>query len=873
MAKGKGKNGVSTADAADGGVDKRYEDLGQGAAVKPTPYSLYPGKVTEVDLQTRNINVQILGEFIVYNCKMMSDTMAMVLGFTSTSMPAVGTEVLVLYTPGGNSYVVGGTVPDMVAPPKAGRYAVAGDYSEEMEMVNKEEYGTKRSETEDEFVGRGGNSPFDILPGEKEWTTNTGTLIRLLYNFVQLSAGDLAKIEVGLMNDMVRIVSNYFVHHHVGGDDLIWSSGKCTRESHFSSWGFEAEGKKDKNEPFAKEGRGKYYYDPKKSTEDDWKDVDQTGRWRKSTYIGYLGDMIHTWVSDPTKVISTWNNSLDALRTGRCRSWIGTDGTVMVQTVGAIHLEVAPRVIIPVVKSKWDNPEQNIVEKMKALDSNFLKIWQGDPDWKDCRTAAWQMRSYARYMTQWHSLARWRMMESTGLVRVPTEDEADEPKAGCEEEERKKVVQDTPANYFGSITVDQAGSITMVSNGHTSVVMNNGDIQLAGPGNLEVKMGGIISMTGKSISLKAYENIEIVAVFGKLWLKARAAWNALCERGRLWLKSDMKKSYDANKGDCAAGYNGGDKPVKPEDENCSFGVVVESVDRPLLVKGDRGVMLATTKEEAPIYLNTKAPVKDPKRASIWLSTAGNIALQAGRNIYQLAKQCMGISAQAGLGIKTGALKLADYMLIRPGKISYIGSVSATGMVTANAGFRSLTNPHVVPGMDTPTVEYPKLDEEVIPAAEDLESTESDWQDEADPAEAKPLWNIDESSEYKWKFWDWKSSTGDVLDPDALKKEYMQDTKDHGDPERVHEVLKEAQPVQVTNFNLLGADETDTGNYPFPGKNGKMFEYSSGYSESLGKIGSSKFEEGHIGKKSEMTPTQWKTLIRKDLKYDDGEFRQ
>lgn len=866
------KNNTSSANATSGGPDKRYEELGQPAAAKPVPYSLYPGKVAEVDLETRNINVQILGDFLVYNCKMMCDTMAMVLGFTSTAMPAVGTEVLLLYTPGGNSYVVGGTVADMVAPPKAGRYAVAGDYSDEMEMVNKEEYGTHRHETEDEFIGRGGNSPFDLLPGEKEWTTNTGTLIRMLYNFVQLSAGDLAKVEVGLMNDMVRIVDNYFVHHHVGGDDIIWSSGKCTSESHFTSWGFEAEGKTSKDEQLAQEGRGKYFYDPKKSTEDDWKDVDQTGRWRKSTYIGYLGDMIHAWISDPTKVISTWNNSLDALRTGRCRSWIGTDGTVMVQTVGAIHLEVAPRVIIPVVKSKWDNPQQNIVERMKALDANFLKIWQGG-DWNDCRTAAWQMRSYARYLTQWHSLARWRMMESTGLVRVPNENEAEPPKAGCEEDERRNVVEDSPANYFGSVTIDQGGSITMVANGHTSVVLNNGDIQLAGPGNLEVKMGGMISMTGKSISLKAYENIEIIAVFGKLWLKARAALNALCERGRLWLKSDMKKSYAANKEDCAAGYNGGDKPVKPEDEKCSFGVVVESVDRPLLVKGDRGVMLATTKEEAPIYLNAKKPTKDTRRASIWLSTTGNIALQAGRHIYQMAKQCMGVSAQAGIGIKTGVLKLADYMLLKPGKIAYTGSMSLSGSVVANAGFKSPTYPHVVEGEDEPDVTVPKLDNEIIPAAVHLDSTESAWQGEADPKEAKPLWRIEESSDYKWKLWDWKASEGDVLDADALKKEYMQDTKEHGDPERVFQVLKHAEPVQVMNFNLLGAEETDTGNYPFPGKSGRMFEYSSGYSESLGKIGSSKFEEGHIGTKYDMTPTQWKTLIRKDLKYDNGEFRQ
>ena len=60
----------------------------------------------------------------------------------------------------------------------------------------------------------------DVLPGEKEYSNNMGVWLRLLINMAQLSAGELAKVEVGLMNDMVRIVDNYFAHHNVGGDNL-----------------------------------------------------------------------------------------------------------------------------------------------------------------------------------------------------------------------------------------------------------------------------------------------------------------------------------------------------------------------------------------------------------------------------------------------------------------------------------------------------------------------------------------------------------------------------------------------------------------------------------------------------------------------------
>lgn len=859
--------------AASNKNDERYENLSQGAATKPTPYCIYPGKVSQVDLQTRTLDTVILGDFNVNHCKMMCDTLSQVLGFTSTALPAVGTEVLVVYTPGGNSYVIGGAQPDYIAPPKAARYATGGDYSDTNEFVNKIAYGTSRHESIDSFIGRGANSPFDMLPGEKEWTMNTGVLIRLLYNFAQMSAGDLAKVEVGLMNDMVRIVDNYFVHHNVGGDTLIWSSGKTTQEDHFTSHGFEAEGKTSEHEPLCSEGRGSYYYDPKASTGDDYQDVDKTGRWRKSTYIGYLGDMLHTWISDPTKVISTWNSSLDAYRTGRCRHWLGTDGSVMVQAVGAIHLEVAPRVIIPVVPHKWDNPEIDIVKKMENLNSEFLKIWQGDAAWIDCRTAAWQMRSYARYMTQWHSLARWRMMEAAGLAKVPTEPEGNEPKAGCEEKERKKVVIDSIPDYFASFTMDQGGGISMIANGHTSVVMNNGDIQIAGPGNLEVKMAGMISFIGRSISLKAIDNIEIAAICGKLWLRARAAWNAICERGRMWLKSDMKPAWGINYGDIAGSYPLPNPPIKPEKENCSFGIVIDTVDRPILIKGERGVMVSTKEKDSPIYLKTKRGIKKDDRSAIWMVSGGHIALQAKKNIFQYAKKCIGMHAETAMGISTNVLKISDKFIMRGGSIHYDGMILTDGMIISNPGFQS-TNP-TVGKLKKPLPLYLKhkqIDEEVYPIVQKLEEKEEEWLGEASPIIAKPLWDIDEPDNYKWKHWDWKAE-GPVLGPTALKREYMQDTKETGMPEKVKEPLIPTQQLTAGNMILLGHKETDPTHAPYPDLPGQMFKFNEGkYPLALGKIGSKKYEAGDIGKISDMQPVQWKFYIRKDDTWDYKEFR-
>jgi hypothetical protein len=50
---------------------------------------------------------------------------------------------------------------------------------------------------------------------------------------------------------MVRIVDNYYAHHHCGGDTLIWSNGTNNKEDHFTPYVYEAAGKTKPDEPYA----------------------------------------------------------------------------------------------------------------------------------------------------------------------------------------------------------------------------------------------------------------------------------------------------------------------------------------------------------------------------------------------------------------------------------------------------------------------------------------------------------------------------------------------------------------------------------------------------------------------------------------------
>jgi hypothetical protein len=127
--------------------------------------------------------------------------------------------------------------------------------------------------------------------------------LRLLTSLAQLDAGGLAKIECHLLNDMVRIVDLNFAHHHCGGDTFIWSNGRNNYESHFTPYPHEASGKLTEDEPYATPNDILGKQDVYDSIGDA---ISGAGRWRKSTYLGFLGDMLHFWITHPVDVISNY---------------------------------------------------------------------------------------------------------------------------------------------------------------------------------------------------------------------------------------------------------------------------------------------------------------------------------------------------------------------------------------------------------------------------------------------------------------------------------------------------------------------------------------------------------------------------------------
>ena len=741
---------------------------------------VYEGVVLDVNIITRLVTVSVNG-VILKGCHVMNAAAGSFLGVQTVALPIVGTMVLVVHCVSCD-YVVGGQL-EVGPPSNVWASTITGDVN--YDVLDKADSLTAVS-TAPEKNNPGDNLPIDMFPGEWEKTTGIGPVLRLLYNFAQLDSGSLAKIETHLMNDMVRIVDNYFAHHHVGGDELIWSAGRNTWESHFTQYPHEAEGKLEQNEPVAdvlKDGG----YDTASKCEPDI--TSATGRWRKSTYIGFLGDMIHTWVTHPTEVASTYMP--DAERPTNFRQWIGSDGTYMVQAAGGIQLEVSPYIISPIVTSAWNKPDLNLKAEMDNLDSTYLKIWGKGPQWEDLHVSCWQMRSYLRYIPLWHSLARWRQLQESGYCRIPVQTDVKQGDPSAGEADRGAVTGTEPYKGYAAINLSPAGTITITDGVGCSIIIDGNTIQLASAGNMEIKAGGILTLSGRNVIMQAADDIEISSFFGGIIAKARSTFKTLVEKGRIWFKSDMDPDDD-------------DEPEYPLEDSAAptiekekYAIVLDAPRGKILNIGTKGFVAATNGEEANISL--EASGKD-----------ADVNILSSRDVNILTSKLLKIRAYAA-GIKSGVmkftssiLKIGERFLIQGGSVK-AGTIHANTLMAASHISKAA---HVSKkdDLEPPEYENEKADElDAELQAMNRQDLESKYRQEELPSLyfEMPDWGIETDSVASWK---------------SFKASAWDDTVQIVGDDR-------AVTLSLSSTNLLANTRTSSANPPWPGKFAKRMYFS------------------------------------------------
>lgn len=492
---------------------------GQPGLTRVEAGRVYTGRIKQTHHGDGLYSVELDGLNTVVNCIWAAGIFSPLIGIRTKYYPTLNTKVAVLISGLNTGWII------TTAPGESYDFAAGGANTMVGVQLNEEKL--EPFEQELKGIGLSVTNPNDLLEGEFAISNNFGVAIQFLTTMIKMQASERAKVEAFLMDDMVRIVSETFKHYSAFGDYQIYNDGRLNVRFDGSSYEFESFGKEKNTDPLVQ-------LDDKKV--DFQKTFTETGRWRFSEYIGFLGDFIHTFVTEPDATLAAIAE--DAIRPGKARMQMHSDGTILMQSVADIAIERVCRVVSPTEIRRQDDPEGNKKNEFDKLNKEFLKIWDYGQDMRKAHYSSYQLRQYARWLSCFHSFARfhqlnkdWTVPKETDFIHSWTNQEQDVQQANAGSE--------TVYDVYATFRIMRDGSILIMDGFNSAISMVRGNIQMSAARHIDIDAAGDIRINaGQNLYIKARRNIEISAITGGLTLKARAWWKALCEWGTVWIKSD-----------------------------------------------------------------------------------------------------------------------------------------------------------------------------------------------------------------------------------------------------------------------------------------------------------------------------------------------
>ena len=500
----------------------RSADAKISAAV---PGSILEGLVTGNLLPHNLIQVRIMGLEHDVNCLWAAGIISGLLGFKTSFIPPIKTRVLVYYTGQEHSFVIGSLPTTSIDPADLPRHLTGPDTPS---YHASEVYQQRLTGGTPMYADH--KPPMDLAEGELMIGNLMGVAVTLLRHMAALSAGDLARVETHLMDDMVRIISGVFRHHSAFGDHRIYNDGgRLNVEYHGAAYDYEAYGNLKNEDAKAKMLKPDQPDLGEDSQIDGYTDE---GRWRLSQYVGWLGDFLNVWVTDPVQALGRLAS--DQLRGGKFRCHVNVDGSCLVQSVSEICLEKVVRIPVPVRFRRETDPEGNRSDS-DVRNKDFLKQWSPSGNLFEM---AFQLREYSRWLSNTWSLARFRQMNLD--FEVPTEAATPPPMPNSDQQDRLSVnrVSNQEAvswrTVYACMRILRDGSLMMVDGYGNSILTTQTGVQISSTRDIQIEAAGSVNIVaGRDINLVAKKNLNLTAVEEVLRAQAGGAIQMLSKAGRV----------------------------------------------------------------------------------------------------------------------------------------------------------------------------------------------------------------------------------------------------------------------------------------------------------------------------------------------------
>lgn len=668
---------------------------------------LYPGVISGCDYERKTYTVDLDGPYgrSIGGCVWAVGPICGLIGIKTNHMPLPGTRVMVWAGP--TNYIIA-TLPSDPPDRVGGKIQSITGQLDFLATLGLPSAGT--SQAAQPF-------PSDLLPGELDLGFQTGSSLQLLYHLSRLKAGERAAVECHLLEEMVRVISEEYQHFSAlgkltiantgGGPSLVW---QATSKTH------ERLGNLDPGDPEAKVSNGRI----------DADSVAETLRARFVAYMGYLGDFLNLLICDPDDTVAGY---LSQANSGKQRIHLGTDGTVLVQSVAEIAFERVVRIPVPVQLKDLKDPTgdtrqdiENAVKQGGARLDDLLKRWEWGKSNERMHLLPYQLREYSRYLSQLHSWARLLAQEND--FRLPSEAECDAPSWNNRELDVERANQDVDSSDFfevyATIRIFRNGAVMLQDGAGSSVLLSDGDVRIAATRDVEIEAGRDIRMVaGRNFFGNVRRNIELNAITGHLATKSRLSWKALCEWGGIWLKSDAADprdpEFDANSFDLS------DQPDPEFDQAPAypeFGIFLDAPLGSMMLQSGRRLVLEST--GSAVRDAEKADAANTEGSVLIRSAAQDVMIKGMRNGLwavgaegddttegNLRIETSGLTVQARDRVyvdATHSIALGTHLVVRPEQI-HATTLTARSLAASSGIFGPPVKGETEPGGKAPPTHF------------------------------------------------------------------------------------------------------------------------------------------------------------------------
>ena len=486
------------------------------------------GTVMRAGGGTYDVEVAILKMPWPVTCTVAQSTAASFLGTSECSLPPAGTKVIVLL-PNHNSKV--GII--IGAYPAANRGPSGSPRPTNNNLIDLE--GSASVATEAAYqtpaqdpqyttrVDAAAQRYLDSFPGNKCWFNDQGVALSLLNLMLILKATDRAQLQFGVLDDLVRLISNHWQHFSAQGTEQIFNDGGyLTHETGVSMYQWEHSGFLELGTKAFAAGDGKVLKDSLATRYDHTTGV-PSARKRLQTFSGYLGDILNMFVANPDPNIKTDTVDQEAVDQGLLHTHIDTSGRLTIKSATGISFQRADRIPVPKrMREPWD-PEGDKVENEQGKSTDKKEPYK----FEDQGTRSMLMRDANAYRD---AQAYAKLAKRTKDFYVPEEADMQQPKdeydtnsKGREEFEKNK---DRRA-YFN---LEDDGSIVFRDAWGSELIMRGGNIIVTCAGQMELRTGkSIVQLAGDDVVIKAKNSIDVTATDKDVRIKADRNLHVLAE--------------------------------------------------------------------------------------------------------------------------------------------------------------------------------------------------------------------------------------------------------------------------------------------------------------------------------------------------------